>query len=61
MLLQLPPFLDASFTEYGNVEKKWKLGEKIFQSDEGDLGGKPGDHWEYPSPVEKLISLKGSY
>ena len=25
----------------------------------GDRGGKPGDQWEHPSPVGKLMSLKG--
>ena len=33
---------------------------KTSQPDEGDWEGKPGDQWEHPSPVGKLMSLKRS-
>ena len=59
-LLQLPLSLDASSVERGIVKEKWGPGEKTSQPNEGDWGGKLGDHWEHPSPVEKLMSLKKS-
>ena len=65
-LLQLPPSLDASFAEHeiywretskgtlnGNLLKN--LPTQIMR----DWRGKPDDQWEHPSPVEKLMSLKG--
>ena len=33
---------------------------KNLPTNEGDWERKPGDHWEHPSPVGKLMSLKGS-
>ena len=57
MTLQLPFLLDASSVECRSCLLRNENLVKNLPTNEVEWGGKPGDKWEHPSPVEKLMSL----
>ena len=60
MTLQLPSFLDASSIKCGSRLLINGNSVKNLPTLWGRLRKKTGGKWEHPSPVEKLMCLKGS-
>ena len=57
MTLQLPYLLDTNSVERGNCLLRNKNLVKNLSTNEMEWKGKPGDKWDHPSPVGKMMNL----